>query len=64
MIWKKGDIGYNMSVKIRISYEKPQELRTVLKLLSPVIKSYKTDKGGDGAYKRAYVEIEPGYGKL
>lgn len=53
-----------MSVKVRISYEKPQELRTVLKLLSPVIKSYKTDKGGDGAYKRAYVEIEPGYGKL
>lgn len=52
-----------MSVKIRISYEKPQELRTVLKLLSPVI-TYKTDKGGDGAYKRAYVEIEPGYGKL
>lgn len=48
-----------MSVKIKISYEKPQELYAVLKLLHPMIKYYKTDKGKNGAYKRAYVEIEP-----
>lgn len=48
-----------MSVKVRISYEKPQELHTVLGLLRPIMKSYKADKGKNGPYKRAYVEIEP-----
>jgi len=48
-----------MSVKVRISYEKSQELQQVLKLLRPVIKSYKAEKGKNGPYKRAYVEIEP-----
>lgn len=49
-----------MSVKVRISYEKPQELYTVLELLRPMMKSYKAEKGGNGPYKRAYVEIETG----
>lgn len=52
-------MGYNMSVKVKISYEKPQELQAVLKLLRPVMKSCKADKGKNGPYKRAYVEIEP-----
>ena len=47
-----------MSIKIRISYEKPYELDTVLKLLKPIIKSCKADKGSDGRFKRAYVEIK------
>ncbi len=47
-----------MSAKVRISYEKPQELRTVLKLLNPIIKSYKADKGENGRYKRAYLDVE------
>ena len=45
-------------VKVRISYQKPQELDTVLKLLKPIIKSYKTEKGSEGRYKRAYVDIK------
>lgn len=49
-----------MSVKVRISYEKSQELHAVLELLRPVMKSYKAEKGGNGPYKRAYVEIETG----
>ena len=49
-----------MSVKVRISYEKSQELHAVLELLRPMMKSYKTEKGGNGPYKRAYVEIETG----
>ncbi len=48
----------HISVKIRVSYEKPQELQTVLELLSPVIRSYKPEKGHSGAYRRAYVEID------
>lgn len=47
-----------MSVKVRISYEKSQELHAVLELLRPMMKSYKAEKGGNGPYKRAYVEIE------
>lgn len=47
-----------MAAKVRISYEKPQELHAVLKLLKPVIKSYKADKGKQGQYKKAYLEID------
>ncbi len=43
--------------KVRISYEEPQELHTVLKLLNPIIKSCKADKGENGRYKRAYLEV-------
>lgn len=46
-----------MSIKIKISYEKPQELYTVLNLLHPIIQSYKTEKGGNGQYKRAYLKV-------
>ena len=48
-----------MSVKVKISYEKPQELHAVLELLQPVMKSYKTANSDQGPYKRAYVEIVP-----
>lgn len=47
-----------MSIKVRISYEKPQELQKVLEVLRPMTKSYKAEKSGNGLYKRAYVEIE------
>ena len=46
-----------MGAKVRVSYEKPQELHTVLKLLQPIIKSYKAEKGQNGRYKKAYVEL-------
>lgn len=47
-----------MAVKVRVSYEKPQELHTVLKLLKPITKSCKADKGKNGQYKRAYLEVK------
>lgn len=47
-----------MAVKIRVSYERPQELHTMLKLLKPIIKSYKADKGLNGRFKRAYLEVD------
>ncbi len=47
-----------MAVKVRISYEKPQELHTVTELLKPIIKSCKADKGENGRYKRAYMDVE------
>lgn len=45
-------------VKIKLSYESPQELLAVLKLLSPVIKSCKVSKNEKGKYKKAYVETK------
>ena len=53
---KRGDCD-TMSVKVRISYEKPQELQEVLKHLKPIVKSCKPDKGKNGAFKKAYVEL-------
>ena len=46
-----------MSVKIRISYTTSQELEEVLKHLKPIVKSCKPDKGANGTYKKAYVEL-------
>lgn len=46
-----------MAVKVRISYEKPQELHTVTELLKPIIKSCKAERGINGRYRRAYLEV-------
>ena len=47
-----------MSVKIKVSYQKAQELQAILLLLRPVIKSYKAADRQQGIYKRAYIEIK------
>lgn len=47
-----------MAVKIKLSYEEPRELYAVLKLLYPIVKSYKADKGKNGRFKRAYLDVE------
>lgn len=45
-----------MSVKLRISYERPEELRRVLQLLHPDVKRWKA-AGQTGRFRRAYVEL-------
>lgn len=47
-----------MAVKVKISYERPQELHTVLKLLKPITKSCKAEKGKNGRYKKAYLDVD------
>lgn len=47
-----------MGAKIKISYEKPEELKQIVAMLSPVMRSCKVAKGQQGRYKKAYVEIE------
>lgn len=47
-----------MSVKIKVSYQKEQELQIILQLLRPVIRSYKIADRQQGIYKRAYIEIK------
>ena len=47
-----------MGVKIKVSYQKEQELQAILQLLRPVIKSYKAADRQQGVCKRAYIEIK------
>lgn len=44
-----------MSIKIKVSYESPQELQEILKRLEPMLLSYKVSKEQEGRYKRAYI---------
>lgn len=43
-------------MKIRISYERPEELEAVRRLLAPVIKSCKVSGNQEGRYRKAYIE--------
>lgn len=52
----KGTKEGEQMAKIRISYETPEELEKVKKLLLPVIKSCKMSKNSSGPYKKAYIE--------
>lgn len=52
-----------MSVKIRISYERPEELREVLARLGPVLKGYKVAREQRGRYRQAYAELKPNCGQ-
>ncbi len=47
-----------MSVKITISYERPEELMATLRQLSPMIQSRKLSRKQEGKYKRAYVLLK------
>lgn len=47
-----------MSVKIRVSYESPEELQEVLKRLAPMVQKYKVSKGQEGQYKKAYIVLK------
>ena len=49
-----------MSVKIKISYNTEEELAGVIRLLSPVVKTWKKSKNQEGRFKKAYAEVERG----
>lgn len=42
-----------MSIKIKLSYTEEEECREIMRLLSPVVKSWKMQHA-KGKYKRAY----------
>lgn len=44
-------------VKVKISYEREEELFRVLRLLEPVIVKWKRSKNQDGRFKKAYAEL-------
>lgn len=47
-----------MSVKIRISYTKEEELAGVIRLLSPAMKSYKVSRKKEGKHRNAYADLD------
>lgn len=47
-----------MSIKIKVSYESPQELQKVLERLKPILLSYKVQKTQNGRYKKAYIILK------
>lgn len=44
-----------MSIKIKVSYEDPQELQEILKRLEPILLSCKVSRSREGRYKKAYI---------
>jgi len=44
-------------IKVKISYEREEELFGVLRLLEPVIVKWKRSKNQDGRFKKAYAEL-------
>lgn len=46
-----------MSIKIRISYQAPEELALIMKLLHPVASSCRVPKVQQGKFKKAYVTV-------
>ena len=50
-----------MSVRIKVSYTDDKELMEVLRILSPMIRSYKIAKQQKGAFKRAYIDMKQGF---
>ena len=49
-----------MSIKIRVSYTDEEELAGVIRLLSPMVKSWKVAKRQEGAHKNAYIWMKDG----
>lgn len=52
-----------MSVKIRVSYDTPQELQKVLSALRPLKITWKVMRRKDGAHKNAYGWLRETGGK-
>lgn len=47
-----------MSVKIKVSYEQPEELQQILDSLSKGVKNVKMPRQQAGKYKKAYIDFK------
>ena len=47
-----------VAMKLRVSYERPEELRRILDKLGSDVKSWKAAKKQEGPYKKAYIEMK------
>lgn len=44
-------------IKIRVSYERPEELRRILEKLQPDVTSWKVSRNREGQHLKAYIII-------
>ena len=51
----KGDVAL---VKIKVSYEEPEELRRLLERLRPDVKSWKVSRNREGRFLKAYIFLK------
>ena len=47
-----------MTVKIRISYEHPEELQRIIKKLGKDVGRIKAPRQQDGRFRKAYIELK------
>lgn len=47
-----------MSVKIKVSYQRPDELRRLLAKLGPDVEFWKVAKNREGKYQKAYIILK------
>lgn len=47
-----------LAVKIKISYEHPEELQRILKQLQPDVKHWKVSRNREGRFRKAYIFIK------
>ena len=47
-----------MSVKIKVSYERPEELQRILQRLRPDVKSWKIANNQEGRFLKAYIFLK------
>ena len=45
-------------IKIKVSYERPEELRKVLERLNPYVKNWKASRNQNGHFLKAYIIME------
>lgn len=46
-----------MSIRLKVSYEEPEELRHLLERIRPDVKSWKVARNREGRFKKAYIEL-------
>ena len=47
-----------MAIKIKVSYEDPEDLRWLVDKLGPAIKYWRMAKNQEGQYKKAYIVLK------
>jgi hypothetical protein len=45
-------------IKIKVSYERPEELKRLLHLLRPEVKRWKVSSNDEGRFKKVYIELK------
>lgn len=50
--------GCGLSVKIKVSYERPEELQRILDRLWPDIKTWRKSRNRDGQFMKAYIFLD------